>query len=135
MSEWTISDWASAMSIAQFVSTVILCIIVFYLRGSFVTKSAHAISIEKSHQRIDLVEKSAIKTARALADRVAIIEGRMDTLATKEDIASVKLALERQDGDRRALAVKVDGVLASVQRMEKPLDLIQDYLLNQGRRS
>jgi hypothetical protein len=68
-----------------------------------------------------------------LEDRVNAIDAKVSNLATKDDIHQVLIRLEHSEGERKALAATVGGIDDKLSRIEKPLDLIQDYLLRERR--
>lgn len=75
-------------------------------------------------------EVDAVKDLAAGAhERLNAAEAAMKGLATKADIADIKVMLERQNGDRRALAEKVEGLSAVLIRIEEPLRMMLDAAL------
>ncbi|HLJ65195.1 MAG TPA: hypothetical protein VKT70_13865 [Stellaceae bacterium] len=54
------------------------------------------------------------------------------TFASREDIARILVALERQNGERRAMAEKIEGVEAQLRQIEKSTELITQFLLHVG---
>lgn len=103
----TLSDVKDWLWIAQLALTAIPAGLVLYMRGFFATKQ-------------ELKEVTA---------RTTTLEGKVEGLATKADVNQILVALERQDGDRKALSEKVSAANASITRLERPLDLIQEHLL------
>lgn len=83
--------------------------------------------------------KAEIEAVRRLAqeshERLDAIESTLKGLATKEDIGDIKVMLERQDGDRRALAAEVRGVREVFIRIEEPLKILMEHALSRESRS
>jgi hypothetical protein len=61
--------------------------------------------------------------------RLTKVENSLISLATKDDITKVLLALSKQDGQRSTLEAKVDGMRTQITALETPLGLIQEHLL------
>jgi len=67
------------------------------------------------------------------SERIAAVEAICSKSASKDDVGQILLALERQDGERRTLGAKVDGINDLLRQMGKPLDMIQEYLMTAGK--
>jgi hypothetical protein len=83
----------------------------------------------KLHARIDKVAKDIIEGDQGMDRRVTKVENSLISLATKDDITKVLLALSKQDGQRSTLEAKVDGMRTQITALETPLGLIQEHLL------
>jgi hypothetical protein len=120
--------WDHGVEIATIASPVItICTLAFWSQ----VPSRREFKAAKAalHARIDAVGKKADGDILALDGRTTRIEGTMAGLATKDDINKVLVALAKQDGQRSALEAKVDGLRALVERIERPVDLIQEHLM------
>lgn len=118
MSEWGVAEWRDFLWIVQLAASVVLALALLWLKTQFATRG----DVAAANERIDDVE-----------ERVNAIEAKMAGLATREDITKILVKLEHSDGERKALAAKVDGIDDKLTRLERPLDLIQEHLMAQGR--
>lgn len=116
---WGIAEWRDAIEIAQILVTGLAILTLASLRAIFWSKKEQRVFAEMVDERVD-----------ALTERVNRVEAEMTALATKEDVRKILVALERQDGERKALEAKLDGLGAALRRIEKPLDLMHEHLLN-----
>lgn len=117
--KWLFENALSIIAAVSGLSSVAMIV----LSSKFATRSG----VRKAHgaiyQRLD-----------NQGDRILKIEGTITGLATKQDINAVLVALERQDGDRKALSEKVEGVKNELSAISRPLGLIHEYLLNRDKR-
>jgi len=111
---WSVSDWSAFIGALAAVLGALGYLGRLYLRNGYATKTELA-----DHR----------KQLTGLAQRTEAWEAQLGGLATREDVNRVLVAIERADGDRRALAAEVSGVKQLLARVEKPLDLIQEHLL------
>ncbi|HVJ53467.1 MAG TPA: DUF2730 family protein [Aliidongia sp.] len=109
-----IHDWAAIVPILAGLIGIGSFVGRLYLRNGYATKA-------------DLSDTK--RSLLALGKRTEALEAQLAGVATREDVNRVLMAVERADGDRRALAAEVGGIRDLVARIEKPLDLIQEHLL------
>jgi hypothetical protein len=64
-----------------------------------------------------------------------LFDEKMKALATKDDIANVRDTLSRQDGNRRDLAGEVQGIKATVNAIQRTLDLVSQSLMEDRKKS
>jgi hypothetical protein len=110
----SVADWCELIGVLGAILGGLGYIGRLYLRSGFATKA------ELREHRRDL---------DSLGKRTDALEALSAGLATSADVNKVLLAIERADGDRRALAADLAGVKALLTRIEKPLDLMQEHLL------
>lgn len=106
-----------------------LSLVTLLLAAKFATRAGVKRSHAAIYRKIELAESLRL----ALAERVTKIEAAMSQLANKDDINNVLIALERQNGDRRALGEKVDGLTAQIKALQRPVNLMEEFLLNRER--
>jgi hypothetical protein len=114
LSTLSVTDWCELVGAAGAVLGAIGYMVRLYLRSNFVTKD----DLGKHRHELD-----------SLGKRTGALEAQSAGLATSADVNKVLLAIERADGDRKALAEKIAGVEKVLVRIEKPLDLMQEHLL------
>lgn len=113
---WSVTDWCELVAAAGAVFGAIGYMVRLYLRSNFVTKD----DLGKHRHELD-----------SLGKRTGALEAQSAGLATSADVNGVRLAIERADGDRKALQAEIAGVKQLLDRLAKPLDLIQQHLLSE----
>lgn len=119
MSGWSLGQWRDALEIILIVGNAIAVIAVFYLRSTFATKAGMRERFKSSDDRVEKTER-----------RISKIEGGMKSLATQEDVNGVKLLIEHGNGERKVLSAKLEGVDQTVNRLERSVSRIEEYLLH-----
>ena len=110
----SVTEWCELVGAAGAVLGAIGYMVRLYLHSKFATKD------DLGKHQTEL---------RTLGKRTDALEALSAGLATSADVNRVLLAIERADGDRKALAEKIAGVEKVLVRIEKPLDLMQEHLL------
>lgn len=64
-------------------------------------------------------------------DRISKVESKIDDLPKSADIHALALSLERLSGEVRAQSVKLTAVQETSTAMQKSVQRINDYLLNE----
>jgi len=114
---WTISDWSAFIGALAAVLGALGYLGRLYLRNGYATKA----ELADHHKRLT-----------GLAQRMDNVEAQSASMATRDDVNKVLVAIERADGDRRALAAEVAGVKELLSAFQKPLFLIQEALMQPG---
>jgi glyceraldehyde-3-phosphate dehydrogenase/erythrose-4-phosphate dehydrogenase len=96
-------------------------------RTEMVTAIATAIgaALAPVLEKLTGVDRNALEAL----GRVARVEVTIDRHATKDDVSEILQALQRQDGDRRALGAQVQGMRDGFARIEDQLRMLMEEAL------
>lgn len=114
IADWGVVEWSSAAGLAAAAIGGIGWLSRLYLHSSYATRA----ELRGQNEQIG-----------QLRARTEVVERRLESLATREDVYAIKLAIERADGDRRELSAKVDGIVGSIAGTNHQLGLIHQHLL------
>lgn len=124
-----LSDYGWILNIANLVGAVGWGFVAFYIRQSFASKA----DFQDVSKRLSALEALAPSD---LSRRVTMVEADLrlgdETLATKEDVAEIVARMEHQDGDRRELSAKVEGVDSQLKQLILQVGMLNKYLLTGG---
>ncbi len=123
--------WANMGQIALIVSPAIT-LTMWAVHSTFPSRAALRRAMTAMHERVDREIATLDGRLDGAHQRILKIEAQMQTLATREDVGRVLIALERQDGERKALETKIEGIRGELAAVRRPLDLIQEHLLNRA---
>lgn len=132
MIAWLFNNAANVEAVAEIVlalAATVATVFMVALRKTTPSRSdvATAIASVADPLRKEIAEVKKVAT-EALA-RAGIIESALDRHATKDDVSEILRALERQDGDRRALGSEVKGMREGFVRIEQQLDMLMQEAL------
>lgn len=124
-----LSDYGWILNIANLVGAIGWGFLAFYIRQSFASKT----DFQELSRRVLALEYLAPDD---LNKRVTLVEADLrlgdETLATKEDVAEIVARMEHQDGDRRELSAKVEGVDSQLKQLILQVGMLNKYLLSGG---
>jgi hypothetical protein len=118
MLAWTAGEWSEVIAAAGGVLGAIGYLGRLYLRAGYVTKA----ELGDAHKQLT-----------GLTRRTETLEAQLHRMATSDDVNDVLLAVEKTNGDWRALKEEVAGLRQLLASIEKPLLLMQQHLLQDSK--
>lgn len=114
-------DYRLIFDIAQFALTGGIGIYVYLSNRHYVT-----------HQRISNLEAEVDARLDDHVQRLATVEERLKHVPATAEIGEVREMIARVGGDVKAVKAEVQGVRDQLSPMQRVIDSVQQYLLNQG---
>lgn len=65
-----------------------------------------------------------------LAQKIAVLETRINSGATRESLSKLSLAVTEIEGDTKVVGARLDGIEQVMNRIEKVVNRQEDFLLN-----
>jgi hypothetical protein len=115
ISSISVTDWSALCGISAVLLGALGYFARLYLINGYATKN-------------ELDDHSA-KLA-SLYKRTEALEAQSNSMATRDDVNRVLIAIERADGARSALAAEISGVRELLSAFQRQLNLIQQSLLS-----
>jgi len=98
-------------------------------------------SISEHRRRIQDVEstlghtvtQSQFDSARiATQAQIAELNSKIDTMATKDEIADLRVAIERAEGQNATILARLEGQGKAMDRMHEAITRMDEHLMNRG---
>jgi hypothetical protein len=123
MAGLSLSDWASWIVIANCALTLILTLLVLYLKGVFVPRDEFG----------ELTKRVQGHAERLTAgdNRFIFLEERIASLPTRESIAALNVSLERLNGDVRVISAQMKGVEELHKTLKHQVELMDQFMRDQ----
>ena len=132
MPEWLKEWWPAIALVVMVAAPLVVAAVRWVFRKGLVSQDnlAETVAVLKEGQAAEV--KLLNQRLDDLGRRIDKVERFMDHLATKDDISEVLLKLSAQDGERRTLAAKIDGLGQVMERIMVPLDMLTQQRITDG---
>lgn len=130
MNSDTIATGANVLTILALLGNLLFVAFLWRMRGEFVTKAEMTKATDAIKDDLTVVAEKLEETER----EVEVIKVQTNGLPKHNDMAEVKETLAKMGGEIQVVGERVNGVIAVVERLEHPLNMLLKNHLERDRK-
>lgn len=119
---WSPSEWLLLLNGLDTAGTVVIAIVLLWLRSIFATRSQHEELAKRVQGHSERLNRGD--------GRMELIEHRLGAIPSGEQMTKLVVGIERLSGDMRALSVKIEGMDALHKTLERQVGVMDEWLRN-----
>lgn len=135
MIEWTLSNIRDLLVIAQVVGTMLIMGFLWWMRTTFVSHRELAEILGKREEHRDKQFNGVMEELKGMGRRMSdgdrrfgLIEQNLQNAPTYEQIADLRLSVEKLSGDVRVAVKGIDGMEALHNTLRRQVDVMDEFL-------
>lgn len=122
---WGVSEWELGFLVVNTAGTIVLAVMMLYLRSVFVTHKEHNElkgRVERHSERLNSGDS-----------RFNLLDMRMKGLPTNETMGQLSLTMSHVEGKIGVLTAQLDGMAQLHKTLERQVQVMDEFLLRERR--